>query len=49
MSIFWIWFIAKILMNVLNTLGLILHVPDSFLALTLLSFGNSVPGKLQAF
>lgn len=46
MSILWIWFIAKVLMNVLNTSGLILSVPDAFLAMTFLSFGNSAPGKI---
>jgi len=49
MSVIWIWFIAKILMNVLNSLGLIFKVDDSFLALTLLSFGNSAPGKEYYF
>jgi len=45
MSLLWIWFIAKNLINVFNTLGLVLNVPDSFLALTILSIGNSAPGK----
>lgn len=46
MSIFWIWFIATVLMNVLNSLGLILKVPRTFLAMTFLSFGNSAGGKI---
>ncbi len=44
MSLIWIWLIAKMLINVLNTLGLILNIPDTFLALTLLSVGNSAGG-----
>jgi len=40
----WIWLTAKILINILNTLGLVLNIPDTFLALTLLSIGNSAGG-----
>jgi len=41
----WIWLIAKILINIINTLGFILNIPDTFLALTLLSIGNSAGGN----
>jgi len=43
MSIFWIWSVAKILIDILNLLGILFNIPSSFLGLTLLSFGNSVP------
>ena len=41
MSIFWIWTIAKILVDLLTTIGVLLNIPSSFLGMTLLSFGNS--------
>jgi Ca2+/Na+ antiporter len=46
MSIFWIWFISEILVDVLKLFGVLLNVPESFLAMTLLAFGNSAPGKI---
>jgi sodium/potassium/calcium exchanger 6 len=46
MSVFWIWVTAKILVDVLNMFGVLFNLPSSFLGMTLLSFGNSAPGKL---
>jgi Ca2+/Na+ antiporter len=45
MSIFWIWFISEILVDILKLIGVLINVPESFLAMTLLAFGNSAPGK----
>ncbi len=42
MSLFWLWFIANILIAILQTIGLIFNIPDSFLAMTILTFGNCV-------
>ncbi len=46
MSVLWIWLIAKILINILISLGMLLNIPESFLALTILSIGNSAGGRL---
>jgi Ca2+/Na+ antiporter len=43
MSIFWIWFVAKILIEVLDLIGVLFDVPGFFLGMTLLSLGNSLP------
>jgi Ca2+/Na+ antiporter len=43
MSIIWIWFIAKILIQILDLIGLIFDIPAFFIGMTLLSFGNSLP------
>ncbi len=43
LSIFWIWGVAKVLIDILQVIGVLFNVPSSFLAMTLLSFGNSVP------
>jgi sodium/potassium/calcium exchanger 6 len=45
LAIFWIWFIAKNLIDILKAAGIILNIPASFLGMTLLAFGNSAPGK----
>jgi len=41
MAIFWIWMAAKVLIDLLTTLGDILDVPATFLGITLLAIGNS--------
>lgn len=43
MSIFWIWFVAKNLINVLDLIGVLFDVKPFFLGMTLLSLGNSLP------
>jgi Ca2+/Na+ antiporter len=43
MSIFWIWFLATNLVDSLKFIGVIFDIPSSFLAMTVLSFGNSIP------
>lgn len=43
MSILWIWAIAKILIDVLEVIGILLNIPATFLGMTLLCLGNSVP------
>jgi Ca2+/Na+ antiporter len=43
MAIFWIWFVAKNLIEVLNLIGVLFDVPGFFLGMTLLSLGNSLP------
>lgn len=43
MSILWIWAVAKTLIDVLQIFGVILDVPTTFLGMTLLSLGNSLP------
>ena len=42
MSLFWLWFVANILISILQTIGLIFNIPDSFLAMTILTYGNCV-------
>lgn len=38
----WIWFTANILIDLLKAIGLLLNIPDTFLGMTVLTFGNSV-------
>ena len=42
MSLFWLWFIANILISILQAIGLILNIPETFLAMTLLTYGNCI-------
>lgn len=49
MSIMWIWCISNILVDIIKTFGVIFGIPDSFLGMTLLAFGNSIPGKFMRF
>ncbi len=42
MSILWIWFVANILVDMLQLLGYISGIAPTYLALTVLSFGNAV-------
>ena len=43
MSIIWIWFSANILIELLIAISKLINIPDSFLAMTLLTYGNSLP------
>lgn len=43
MSISWIWFLTLFIIKSLNLIGVIFNVPTTFLAITILSFGNSLP------
>ena len=43
MSIIWIWFVANILIDLLTTLANLMNIPDIFLGMTILTYGNSVP------
>ena len=43
MSIIWIWFIANILIDLLTTIANLLNIPDIFLGMTILTYGNSIP------
>ena len=43
MSIIWIWFIANILIDLLTTIANLMNIPDSFLGMTILAYGNSIP------
>lgn len=43
MSMFWIWFVSNILVDILKVLGVLFDIPESFLGMTLLAFGNSAP------
>lgn len=47
MSIVWIWFIANILVDVLQLIGYISGIAPAYLGLTLLALGNSI-GDLVA-
>ena len=42
MSLMWIWLTANILIDLLKAIGLLLNIPDTFLGMTVLTFGNSV-------
>jgi sodium/potassium/calcium exchanger 6 len=43
MSVLWIWMIAKVLVDILNTIGVIFNISSAFLGMTFLAFGNSAP------
>ena len=43
LSIIWIWFIANILIELLIAISTLINIPDSFLGITLLAYGNSMP------
>jgi sodium/potassium/calcium exchanger 6 len=43
MSIFWIWCVARVLMDVLESIGTIFGIHKAFLGMTLLALGNSAP------
>ena len=43
MSIIWIWFSANILIEIIIALSILINIPDSFLGITLLTYGNSLP------
>jgi sodium/potassium/calcium exchanger 6 len=43
MSIIWIWFIANILIDLLSTIANLMNIPDIFLGMTILAYGNSLP------
>lgn len=42
MSLLWIWFVANVLIDLLKVIGLLFNIPDTFLGITVLTFGNSV-------
>ena len=43
MSIFWIWTVSNIVVDILNFLGVLFNLSAAFLGLTLLALGNSAP------
>lgn len=45
LSILWLWFVTNILMDMIITVKLLLptDIPQSFLSMTILAFGNSLP------
>jgi len=43
MSIIWIWAVAQVLIDILQLIGILLNIPATFLGMTLLSLGNSLP------
>lgn len=43
MSGFWIWCISELLVDVLKVVGVLIDIPEAFLGMTVLAFGNSVP------
>ena len=42
-SIIWIWFIASVLIDLLMTISNLMNIPDIFLGMTILTYGNSIP------
>lgn len=42
MSLIWIWFLANNLIDLLKAIGLLLRIPDTFLGMTILTYGNSI-------
>lgn len=38
----WIWFVANNLIDLLKAIGLLLNIPDTFLGMTVLTYGNSI-------
>jgi Ca2+/Na+ antiporter len=43
LSLIWIWFTANILISLLMAMANLMNIPDSFLGMTILTYGNSVP------
>jgi Ca2+/Na+ antiporter len=41
MSVFWIWLVANIMIDLLKIMGLLTGMPTTFLGLTVLAWGNS--------
>lgn len=42
LSLLWMWFSANILVSLLMTMADIYNIPDSFLGMTILTYGNSI-------
>lgn len=42
MSLIWIWFIANNLIDLFKAIGLLFRIPDTFLGMTVLTYGNSI-------
>ena len=42
MSLMWIWFTANILITLIQTVANIMDIPKEFLAMTVLTYGNSL-------
>lgn len=42
-SLIWIWFVANILIDLLITISHLMNIPESFLGITILTYGNSIP------
>ena len=42
MSLIWIWFIANILISLLMTISTLMNINESFLGMTILTYGNSI-------
>ena len=42
LSLMWVWFTATNLVDILKMIGIVLNIPESFVGMTLLAFGNSI-------
>ena len=42
LSLMWVWFTATNLIDILKMIGIVLNIPEAFVGMTLLAFGNSI-------
>jgi sodium/potassium/calcium exchanger 6 len=45
-SVVWIYIVANEIVNLLQTIGRVVGIPDAVLGLTVLAWGNSIGGML---
>jgi sodium/potassium/calcium exchanger 6 len=46
MSLLWIWYTCNILVSLLKDIAELIQIPNSFMGMTILTFGNSIPDLL---
>jgi sodium/potassium/calcium exchanger 6 len=46
MSLLWIWYTCNILVSLLKDIADLIQIPNSFMGMTILTYGNSIPDLL---
>jgi len=46
MSLLWIWYTCNILVSFLKDIAYLIKIPNSFMGMTILTYGNSIPDLL---
>ena len=46
MSLLWIWYTCNILVSLLKDIAELIQIPNSFMGMTILTYGNSIPDLL---